>query len=153
MEQDKKFLPSGFPGSFVRPSWVIAMVCQMLLGTALTTTLVVKFYMLVFTDAVCAPDHGTLSSLIQCTATLEIAANFVLAVAGFRLAALMFLESWRSIPGVMIIASSGILLRFLSGLEAETANWQHAVVTLSLIAVPSVTYLVRHYLVGQTCND
>lgn len=123
--------------AFQRPAWVVMMVAQMILGLALAITLILKIYMLVFSPYVCTPDGETLGNIIRCTGMLEITAHFVLAMAGFRFAALMFLDRPRTLLGPLMTAIVGVLLLFLSGLALPDASWPVAAVIVVLVAAIS----------------
>ena len=130
--------------AFQRPAWVVMMVAQMILGLALAITLILKIYMLVFSSYVCAGDGETLGNIIRCTGTVELIAHFVLAMAGFRFAAFMFLDRPRMLLGPLMLGISGVLLLFLSGLTLADASWPVAATIVVLFASISVIVL------GQT---
>ena len=130
--------------AFQRPAWVVMMVAQMILGLALAVTLILKIYMLVFSPYICTADGETLGNIIRCTGTLELIAHFVLAMAGFRFAAFMFLDRPRLLLGPLMLGLSGVLLLFLSGLTLAEASWPVAAV----IAVLFLT--ISAIVVGQT---
>lgn len=130
--------------AFQRPAWVVMMVAQMVLGLALAVTLILKIYMLVISPYVCTADGETLGNIIRCTGTLELIAHFVLAMAGFRFAAFMFLDRPRLLLGPLMLGLSGVLLLFLSGLTLTEASWPVAAV----IAVLFVT--ISAIVAGQT---
>lgn len=132
--------------AFQRPAWVVMMVAQMLLGLALAITLIVKFYMLVFTSHVCvdSPEVQTLGNLIRCTETLEIVAHFLLGVAGFRFAAFMFHDRPRLLLGPIMVGLVGVFFLFLSGLTPQGATWPIAAIIVSLLV--SISAIVA----GQT---
>lgn len=130
--------------AFQRPAWVVMMVAQMILGLALAITLILKIYMLVFSPYVCTPDGETLGNIIRCTSTLETIAHFVLAMAGFRFAAFMFMDRPRLLLGPLMLGISGVFLLFLSGLTLAQASWPVAAVIVVLFATISAI------VVGQT---
>ena len=130
--------------AFQRPAWVVMMVAQMILGLALTITLILKIYMLVFSPHVCAADDETLGNLIRCSGTLEIIAHSVLMMAGFRFAAFMFQDRPRQLLGSLMIGLSGVFLLILSELSVASASWPVAAVMVVLLA--SISAIV----VGQT---
>ena len=136
----------GFFRAFQRPAWVVMMVAQMILGLALAITLILKIYMLVFSPYVCDPAQEvvTLGNMIRCTGTLEIIAHFVLAMAGFRFAAFMFLDRPRMLLGPLMLGLAGVFLLFLSGLTLADASWPVAAVIVVLFA--AISFIV----VGQT---
>lgn len=118
--------------AFQRPAWVVMMVAQMILGLALAITLILKIYMLVFSPHVCTADGETLGNIIRCTDTLRIVAHFVLAMAGFRIAAFMFQDRPRQILGALMIGIAGVFLLFLSDVTVATASWPVAAVIVVL---------------------
>ncbi|MEM9549972.1 MAG: hypothetical protein AAGA05_02285 [Pseudomonadota bacterium] len=130
--------------AFQRPAWVVMMVAQMVLGLALAITIILKIYMLVFSPYVCTADAESLGNIIRCTGTLEIVAHFVLAMAAFRFAGVMFLDRPRMLLGPLMLGISGALLLFLSGLTLSEASWPVAAVILVLFVAISAT------VAGQT---
>ncbi len=130
--------------AFQRPVWVVMMVAQMILGLALAITLIVKYYMAVFSPFVCTPDGETLGNIIRCTSTLEIIAHFLFGVAGFRFAAFMFTDRPRFLLGPLMIGLAAVLLMFLSSLTLAEASWPVAAVITVLSAAIAVI------VVGQT---
>ncbi|MDA8585029.1 hypothetical protein N9L47_02045 [Rhodobacteraceae bacterium] len=130
--------------AFQRPAWVVMMVAQMILGLALAITLILKIYMLVFSPYACTADGETLGNIIRCTGTLETIAHFLLAMAGFRVAAFMFVDRPRMLLGPLMLGIAGVLLLFLSGLTLAEASWPVAAVIVVLFA--SMTAIV----LGQT---
>ncbi len=123
-----------FFSAFQRPAWVVMMVAQMILGLALAITVILKIYMLVLSPHVCTPDGETLGNMIRCTGTLEIVAHFVLAMAAFRFAMVMFVDRPRLLLGPLMLGMSGVLLLFVSGLTLEAASWPVAAVIVVLFA-------------------
>ena len=125
--------------AFQKPAWVVMMVAQMILGLALAITLIVKIYMLVFSPFVCTADGETLGNLIRCTGTVEIIAQYVLAMAGFRFAAFMFQDRPRQLLGPLMIGISGVFLLMLSELSVATASWSvAAVIVVLLVSISSI---------------
>lgn len=132
--------------AFQRPAWVVMMVAQMILGLALAITVAVKIYMLVLSPHVCTADGVSLGNMIRCTGTLEIIAHFLLAMAGFRFAAFMFMDRPRLLLGPMMLGLSGVLLLFLSGLTLEGASWPVAAVTLVLFGTVAAIVAAQTFL-------
>lgn len=130
--------------AFQRPAWVVMMVAQMILGLALAITVILKIYMLVLSPYVCTPDGETLGNMIRCTNTLEIVAHFVLTMAAFRFAAVMFMDRARLLLGPIMLGVSGVLLLFLSGLTLSAANWSVAAVIVVLFG------MIAAIVAGQT---
>ena len=122
------------------------MVGQMLLGLALFIALILKYYMLVIGPDGCLVDGTTLGNMIRCTGTLEIVANFVFALAGFRFAAFMFQDRPREMFGPLMVALAGVFLMFLSGLTYEVATWSVAAIILTLMAAMGSIYAAQVFL-------
>lgn len=123
--------------AFQRPAWVVMMVAQMVLGLALMVTLIVKVYMLVFTSHVCTAESVTLGNLIRCTGVVELIAQFVLVMAGFRFASVMFVDRARMLLAPLMMGVVGILLLFLSDLTLQAASWSVAAVIVVLFCAMS----------------
>ena len=130
--------------AFQRPAWVVMMVAQMILGLALAITLILKVYMLIFTAHVCTADGETLGNMIRCANTLEIVAQYVLIMAGFRFAAFMFLDRPRMLLGPLMLGLSGVLLLLLSNLSLAAATWSVAAVLVALFG------MIAAVVAGQT---
>lgn len=131
---------TSFLNAFAHPSWVVMMVAQMLLGLGLFLSLILKYYMLVVGTEVCTPDGVTLGNMIRCTPTLEMAAHFVLGVAGLRLAACLFVDNPRALLTPLMVGVVGVLMMYLSGLTIAGASWAVAGVLLALMACLSVLF-------------
>ena len=140
MAQQTPDQTQSFFGAFVRPAWVVMMVVQMLLGLGLFVGLVLKYYMVVFSQEICTPDGETLGNMIRCTATLEMTAHFVFGVAGIRLAAALFTDDPRALIQPLMIGVLGVLLMYLSGVTLAGASWSVAVVLLALLGCFSVLF-------------
>ncbi|MEP4625640.1 MAG: hypothetical protein ABJP90_01550 [Paracoccaceae bacterium] len=143
MEQQNTDPSAAFVAAFRKPSWVVVMVCQLLLGLALLITLVVKLYMLVLSEHGCTADGETLGNMIRCISTTELLANFIITLAGFRLVNLLFDPAIGQVLNVIFLALCGALLQFLSRLDAITPNWQAAMMLLSFVASLSVLYFAQ----------
>lgn len=132
-----------FVDAFRKPSWVVVMVCQLLLGLALLITLVVKLYMLVLGEHACTPDGETLGNMIRCISTTELLGHFLLTVTGFRLVGLLFDPALGQILQIMFLGVCGTLILFLSKIYSEAFNWQAAMMLLVFIISLSILYLLQ----------
>ena len=117
---------------FARPAGIVATVCQMLLGLALGVALILKAYMLVFTDHTCTADATTLGNAIRCTGVLGLMAGFLAYVAAVRLAALLFAPGLARIFEVLLLALIAVLLGIAADLTLAATGWA---VTLTLLAL------------------
>lgn len=124
-----------------RPAFTLMIVCQMLVGLGLAIALVLKVYMLIFTDQVCAADGTTLGNMIRCTQTLELLAQFLIMVAGFRFAALMFTMSPFQLLQPLLLALVGVLLLFLSDLTVAQTTWYASLIMLVLFGAMSSVFV------------
>lgn len=133
-----------FFAAFQRPAWAIMMVAQMLLGVGLAVALIVKYYMAIFgVTAACLPDTETVSNLIRCTPTLEMAAHLIFGVAGFRFAALMFQDRIRAIFPPLILSFAGVLLLFVQSVTPTQASWPVAAVIVALLGCVAAATAAR----------
>jgi hypothetical protein len=123
-----------------RPAFTLMIVCQMLVGLGLAVALVLKVYMLVFTDQVCAADGTTLGNMIRCTQTLELLAQFLIMIAGFRFAALMFTMTPFQLLQPLLLALAGVLLLFLSDLTVAQTTWYASLIMLVLFGAMSSVF-------------
>ncbi|MEY8120471.1 MULTISPECIES: hypothetical protein [unclassified Falsihalocynthiibacter] len=137
---------NSFFAAFQRPAWIVMMVAQMLLGLALFLTLILKFYMLVVGVDGCLEGSTSTGNLIRCTGTLEIVANFIFAMAGFRFAEFMFQERPRAMLGPLMVAVSGVFVMLMSGLTYQVATWSVAATILTLMLAISAIIAAQVYL-------
>jgi hypothetical protein len=122
-------------GAFERPAQIVLVVCQMLLGLGLGLTLILKIYMLLFTDAVCAADMATLSNMIRCTPALALMGQTLMLVAAFRLAALLFSPRFDALFEALALATAGALIHILAALPAQGPVWQQTLLIAALVVV------------------
>ncbi|MEP5762309.1 MAG: hypothetical protein ABJ327_23940 [Litoreibacter sp.] len=134
----------GFLSAFAHPAWVLMMVAQMLLGLALFLALVLKYYMLVFGTEVCVPNIDTLSNMVRCASALEITAHTVLGVAGFRLAACLFVDNPRGLLLPLMIGVVGMIMMYVSGVTVLAASWSVAAVLLALMICLMALFAAIH---------
>jgi hypothetical protein len=132
--------------AFERPAMTVMTVCQMLLGLGLAAALILKIYMLIFTDQVCTADGTTLGNIIRCAAALEMLGHVLIMVAGFRTAALMFTASAHQLAEALLLALIGVLLLLLSGLTLTTAVWYAALILVVLLgAIAGLFAMLRFW--------
>ncbi|MEX0370717.1 MAG: hypothetical protein AB3N09_08810 [Tateyamaria sp.] len=114
----------------------------MILGAGLAVTLVLKVYMLVLTDYQCAADVNSIGNSIRCTGTLTIMSYTLALAAGFELAYLLFEDSSERAVRPLLLGLSAAFLMILSGLSADTANWQLAltIATLSITLFAGLSF-------------
>ena len=124
-----------------RPAFTLMIVCQMLIGLGLAIALILKVYMLVFTNQVCLADGTTLGNMIRCAQTLELLAQFLIMVAGFRFAALMFTMTPFQLLEPLLLALTGVLLLFLSNLSIAAATWYFSLIVLVLFGSMSSIFV------------
>jgi len=124
-----------------RPAFTLMIVCQMLIGLGLAIALVLKVYMLVFTNQVCLADGTTLGNMIRCAQTLELLAQFLIMVAGFRFAALMFTMAPFKLLEPLLLALTGVFLLFLSDLSIAAATWYFSLIMLVLFGAMSSVFV------------
>lgn len=128
-----------------RPVAVLMIICQMLLGLSLAITLILKVYMLVFTDQVCIAGGVTLGNFIRCTSTLSLSSNFLIMAAGFRFAALMFQEKPHLLLEPLSLALTGVFLQYLAGLSGAGTAWYFFFGVLVLFGAMSAVIAALRY--------
>lgn len=128
-----------------RPAVTLVTICQMLLGLGLAITLILKIYMLVFTDQACIADGTTLADIIRCTSTLSLLSSFLIMLAGFRFAALMFTEAPHLLLQPLLLALTGVLFQYLAGLNDAAAAWYFFLVVLVLFGAMSAVFAALRY--------
>lgn len=139
--------------TFLDPAMVVVMVCQMLLGAGLAVALVLKVYMLVFTDHVCVADSAALGNAIRCTPSLMIVAHVLLLVAGLRFAVLLFAPRASQMHEALLLALVGVFLLFLSGPDLAQGSWFMPLIVLSLFAPIGCVYAAMRLWSGERRRD
>lgn len=134
--------------AFARPAEVVATVARMLLGLGLAVALVLKVYMLVFTDHACVADSATLGNAIRCTPTLALVARALMLAAGIGAAAVLFSARPHDLAAPLLVAVVAVLLELLSGLASSAAPWQEAILLVALLAVLAGVFLALRLLPG-----
>ena len=135
-----------FAAQVMRPARIISSLCQMILGAGLAITLILKVYMLVLTDHQCMADSISLGNSIRCAGTLEIMSYALALAAGFELAYLMFEDSDERAVRPLLLGLSAVFLFVISGLNADTANWQLALTILAMGSCLFGGLAFRHWL-------
>ena len=135
-----------FLAAFARPAWVVMIAAQMLLGLALAIALIMKYYMLIFGTAVCTADDVSIANLVRCTPTLVVIAHFVIAVAAFRFAAVLFVDRPLALISPFAVGLLGVFVLFLSSIDIADVSWALAAVILVLLACVSTALLAHYYL-------
>ncbi len=115
-----------------RPSYLIKVICQMILGAGIAVALIAKVYMFVLTDHQCVADSLSLGNKIRCANTLAIMAYALALSAGFELAYRMFSDGLHSAIDPLIAGISAALLLLTASLTIDKASWQIAILLTSL---------------------
>ena len=126
-----------------RPARLIRTICQMILGAGLAVALILKVYMVVLTDHVCAADVESLGNAIRCTPTLEILAYVLAISAGFDLAYRLFEHDMDRLMPPLTLALGATMLSLLSRMQDDQIDWWHALVIVSLVASIAGICLLR----------
>ncbi len=124
-----------FLAAIERPALIVKSVLQMILGAGLVIALIIKVYMLVLTDLVCAGEGGGLGEAIRCTDTFEITGYVFALAAGIEGASLFFRRADADLTRILILAISAALFIALSVQMNGVADWRLslAIFTLSLV--------------------
>jgi len=122
-------------GAFERPAQIVLVVCQMLLGLGLAIALILKLYMLLFTDSVCVADAASLGNMIRCTPALALLGQTLMLVAAFRVAALLFSRRLDGLFEALALGVAGALIRIVSTLPSDGPVWQQTLMITALVAV------------------
>lgn len=117
-----------------RSAVVIAVVLRMLLGLGLAVALVLKVYMIVLTDLTCDPAGASLGNAIRCVPVLDLVAGVIVLVTGLGLAAALISPGAVHLRETLVMALCGVAIGFVSGLSAENASWEFALVLIALFA-------------------
>lgn len=121
--------------AFERPAQIVLVVCQMLLGLGLAIALILKLYMLLFTDSVCVADAASLGNMIRCTPALALLGQTLMLVAAFRVAALLFSRRLDGLFEALALGVAGALIRIVSTLPSNGPVWQQTLMIAALVAV------------------
>jgi len=117
-----------------RPSYLIKVICHMLLGIGVAVALIAKIYMFVLTDYQCTVDLNTLGNKIRCGNTLSIVAHALALSAGFEFAYRLFTMGMHSAIDPLILGVCATFLLIVASLNIENASWQLAAIFVSLTA-------------------
>ncbi len=142
-----------FLAAFARPTWVVMIVAQMLLGLALAIALIMKYYMLVFGTAVCTVEDASVANMVRCTPTLVMLAHFLIAVAAFRFAAVMFVDRPLALVPPFAVGLMGLFLLFLAGIGNTDVSWALAAVILALLACVTIAMGALYYLANPKLRE
>ena len=117
-----------------RPARLLRTICQMILGAGLAVTLILKVYMIVLTDHVCAADVESLGNVIRCTPTLAILAYVIAISAGIDLAYRLFEHDMDRVLAPLTLGLGAAVLSLLNGMQEGEPHWWHSLVIVSLVA-------------------
>lgn len=145
METENDHPAQSLTRALARPAETLMMVCQMLLGLGLFVALVLKLYMLVFSDHVCAPGGETLGNMIRCTPPLALIAHSLILVAGFRFAALFFSSTPSRLLDPLLLAMVGVVLLLLADLSLAGTTWYLALILAVLFAAISAMVAAQKF--------
>lgn len=140
---------SGSPADIIqrgarRPARLIRIICQLILGAGLAIGLILKVYMMILTDHVCAPDGASVGNLIRCTPTLTMLACFLALSAGFDLAQRLFEDNAERVLPPVMLGLGAAILGVLSNLDGGAAGWREALLIVSLIAsISAIAWVSR----------
>lgn len=124
-----------------RPSFLVKVICQMILGAGIAIALIAKVYMFVLTDHQCVADSFSLGNKIRCANTLSIMAYALALSAGFELAYRMFSDGLHATIDPLIAGVSSALLLLAASLTIEKSTWQVALLMTSLtVAVVALLF-------------
>lgn len=145
MDRDSEHPALSLTRALERPAQTLMTVCQMVLGLGLFVTLILKLYMLVFSDHVCEPGGATLGNMIRCAAPLALIAHTLILVAGFRFAALFFSQSPARLLDPLLLALVGVVLLVLAELNLAGAPWHVALILGVLFAAVSALFAAQRF--------
>ncbi|MEM7257221.1 MAG: hypothetical protein AAF404_07515 [Pseudomonadota bacterium] len=133
---------------FSRPSYLVKVICQMIIGIGIAIALIAKVYMIVLTDYQCMADTQTLGNKIRCGNTLAILASGLALSAGFELAYRLFSEGIQSAIDPLIISVCSAILLLISALGIENASWEVAIMLTSLTLTVAALLFCRERFTG-----
>ena len=116
-----------------RPVRLIHTICQMILGLGLAIALILKVYMAVLTDHVCAGDLVTLGNAIRCSSTLMLLAYALAVSAGLELARRLVGEQSGRTQVPVSLALGAATLSVLGSILGDGAGWEDALVVVALV--------------------
>ena len=128
-----------------RLAWALSSGVQYLLGFVLSVTLLVKYATLLTSGMSCNNALEGILAAVQCTPSLEIVAQFLFVLAGFRFAAFMVQDRLRAIFGPLLLACVGALLSVLSRLLSEEPAFSSAATLVALLLAMCATYASQTY--------
>lgn len=137
---------------FSRPSYLVKVICQMIIGIGIAIALIAKVYMIVLTDLQCLADTQTLGNKIRCGNTLAILAAGLALSAGFELAYRLFSEGIQGAIDPLILGVCSAILLMISALAIETASWEVALMLTSLTFTVAALLFCRERFLGGTSD-
>jgi len=138
---------------FARPSYLVKVICQMIIGIGIAIALIAKVYMIVLTDYQCVAETQTLGNKIRCGNTLAILASGLALSAGFELAYRLFSEGIQSAIDPLIISVCSAILLLISALGIENASWEIAIMLTSLTLTVAALLFCRERFIGVQNSD
>lgn len=135
-----------------KPARLIKVICQMIIGLGIAVALILKVYMLVFTDHQCSADLVSIGNQIRCSPTLEIMGYGLALSAGFELAFMLFTDGLNKVVEPVLLGVGATFLLVMADLRLDTVDWQLSLVILSLSTVVGGLFYIRERFVSKADN-
>lgn len=136
-----------------RPALIIKTVLQMILGAGLVVALIVKVYMLVLTDLVCAGDAISLGNAIRCADTFQLVGYVFALAAGIEAASLFFRRAGADLVQTLLLSVAAAFFITLSVQMDGVADWRLSLAIFTLAVVIAGLVFGRRWLDSARSGD
>lgn len=123
--------------AFSRPTRIVAAVLRILLAVGFAIAVVLKVYMIILTDHVCADGLATLGNTIRCTSVLTMLGQALALSAALEFALRLLLGRSRRFVVPLTQAMVAFLVLYLARLETVQPTWESA---LFLVAAAGLLF-------------
>lgn len=135
MKMEHHLQSAGYERTVERPAIIVATAMNVILGLALAIGLILKIYMLVLTDHVCATDEITLGNTIRCTTNLDLIAAFFAATATINAALILLVPRIEFFSRALGFAAAAAFISLMSAFMGGDNNWQLTLASTALFAI------------------
>ncbi len=116
---------------FERPGRVVATVLRIILALGIAVALILKVYMIVLTDHICAPDGTSLGNTIRCTPALALLGYGLALSAIIDFAYRLLLDTRRRFLPPFTQGVLSFLALYFAEIDPSAAGWQQALFLLA----------------------
>ena len=133
-----------------RPAAIVRTALRMILGAGLIVAIILKVYMMVLTDHVCAPEEASLGALIRCAGTVSLIGHALALAAAIEAAFGLFIRSRSSVQETLVLTLAAAIVLALARELEGVADWRSAlwlgVLTACLLALRTMWTLADKHM-------